>query len=314
MNRLKTKYLLRFCHHALLFVAWAAVACSPVSLDGPRPAEKEDGVFNADGTLGLTVRIEIPDMVSAATKSLDKVPAYNDLNLYLLVFEQGEGLRQFAPLTLTPNQEDIVHGHEKLMSFEASLEPTEKNAVIHLVATNQDLSGKIRYGTEDLVLASLYTDQGHEAYWQRIALDCNIPSEDHILSTKEDGSKNELYDPKATEKITKVKSALIHVPMIRNFCCVSVSNSANNFTLTGLYVLNTVDRGSVAPYVAGNSEESRFVDYYDEEPDGKYAGKTYGQISEQGHQLVPRPRRRDLEICDDVIDREDIVVTCLQGL
>lgn len=282
MKRIFTDVLSCLRSSLLLFGLLAAAACDPMQQTVPQLDGTGGASFNADGTLNVKIRTEIPGMLSAATKSMGGSPDYNSLNLYLLVFEEGEGLRQFAPLTQIPHQDDDRHDHAELMTFQASIEPTEKPAVIHLVASSQDLTEKVRYGTEDLVLASLYTDGGHEAYWQRIKPGCCIPSRDQLSET------NELYDPRAEEYIEKIENDLSHVALIRNFCRVSVdASAAMNFELTGLYVVNTVDRGSVAPYVrlgADADEDGRFVEYYYyDEAEGAYAGKSYDDISRQGH-------------------------------
>lgn len=277
-----------FLGYSLLLCALLALpaACQPDSLQDLRPALPDDISCNPDGTIGVPVRIEIPGPTAAATKALSEVPNYDELKLYVLVFENGEGLRQVELLSddeRQMHQPDKEHGHDELMTFTVNLEPTDKNAVIHLIATNQDISANIRYGTEDLVLSSLYTDGGNEAYWQRIDLHCNIPSAEQIAET------NDRYDEEAVGKAETIREVLRHVPLIRNFCRVSVFvvPDVTNFELTGLYVVNTVDRGSVAPYVrlgADADGDGRFVKYYYyDEAERTYAGKSYDDISEQGH-------------------------------
>lgn len=279
-----------FLGYSLLLCVLLALptACQPDSLQELRPVLPDDISCNPDGTIGVPVRIEIPGPTAAATRALSANPNYDELKLYVLVFENGEGLRQVELLSgdeWQMHQPDKDHGHDELMTFTVNLEPTDKNAVIHLIATNQDISANIRYGTEDLVLSSLYTDEGNEAYWQRIDLHCNIPSAEQIAEKNEDGTSNE----EDVVKAETIKAALRHVPLIRNFCRVSVFvvPDVTNFELTGLYVVNTVDRGSVAPYVRFGADadgDGRFVEYYYyDEAERTYAGKSYDDISEQGY-------------------------------
>ena len=274
MNRIAA-YLRFVC---VLLLAAGFAACTAEPIDGPAP---DNGSYNADGTLALNVGIEIPGMSAAATRAAGRMgerPSYDDLNLYLLIFEEDEGLTQYAPLERTPGQPDETHGHSELVTFRATLNPTEKRATIHLIATDQpDFSKKIVYGTEDRVITLLYTDDNHEAYWQRLNLGCRIPSVEQTTLG------NEKYDATAVANLAQIRTALSHVPMIRNFCRVSVTNNAAGFTLKGLYVVNTVDRGSVAPYVAAKeTADQRFVAYYDE-VNGRYAGKSYAAVSAQDH-------------------------------
>lgn len=236
-----------------------------------------DGItFNADGTLGLTVNMEIPGM-TVVTRSLGKEPDNRNLRLYLLVFEEGEGLRQFmqlAPSEQKFGQQDQIHNHSALVSYDVKLEPTANPTVIHLVVTDQpDFGSSIVYGSEERVMTSLFTtydDQGepYGAYWNRCDLQRNIPSASQVAAG----------DATAAD-LEAVKAKLSHIPLIRNFCCVSVLNNAQDFTLTGLYVVNTVDRGAVAPYM---SDTRQFAEYYDEQSD-KYLCKSYDDVSRQGH-------------------------------
>ena len=248
-------------------VAVAFTACNKDLLDVVPSDTAHTVTFNADGTMNVTVNMEIPGMTSAATRTMGETPNYDDLSLYLLVFEEGEGLKQYEKLEATPSQTDGAHNHNNLVTFKVKLEPTEKNAVVHLIATDQpDFDTKIGYGSEEYVVPSLYTDNNHEAYWQRIVLG-NIPSAEQ---TKE--------DPAQAEAIAQ---SLSHVPMVRNFCRVSVEvdeTATKDFNLTGLYVVNTVDRGSVAPYVVTGNEGYQFVDYCN-----GVQGKSYAEISEQNH-------------------------------
>lgn len=270
----------------------AVSSCSEEIVDVQAPARNV--TFNADGTMNLSVGLEVPGMATAATRALGPTPDYAALSLHFLVFEEDEPgqyvLKQYeryAPSEQTPNQGDALHGHNSLVvKYQVKLQPTVKKAVVHLIATDQpDFGDAIRYGNEEVVLTSLYTGYVSDdasgsgpgvpygAYWQRRELGSNIPSEEQITEG------DDQYDPTAVRNIGEIEKTLQHVPLIRNFCCVSVHNEASNFTLKGLYVVNTVDKGSVAPYVA---DRKKFVDYCDEK-DGKYVGKSYADISAQGH-------------------------------
>ena len=231
--------------------------------------------FNDDGSMNISISVAFPDM-AAPTRALNENPNYGNLQLILLVFEDGTGLRQRE--RILPDDMDQVtddnHNGRTLVKFNVELEPTEKNAVIHLIATNEaDLYDRVDFGPEERVLTALYTSKGNEAYWQRIDLGHNIPCDP---DDEEHFGKNGDKDAEL-EKVKNISAALTHVPMIRNFCRVSVTQKDDvPFELKGIYVINTVDRGSVAPYVA---KDDKFVEYCN----GDNTGKSYREISEQGH-------------------------------
>ena len=262
-------------HAALLLGALTTLAgCTAGQPDLPGPGAQETihAHYTPDGKLAATLHMEIPGLSGTQTRSLGEAPDYHHLRLYLLVFEQEEGLTQYDRLTPEPFVEDENHGHRELIRFSLSLDPTENPVAIHLIATNQpNFEKQIVYGTEERLITSLYTADGYEAYWQRLSFDYNIPSAEQNAEGGE-----------AADHAQAIGQALSHVPMIRNFCRVSVKNEAAGFSLTGLYVLNTVDKGAVAPYV---SAAGRFVDYYDEPsaPGEPYSGKCYADVSAQGH-------------------------------
>ena len=277
----------------LKYMLFAAVLVSAVGLcdctaDQPLdiPAAAYPAVsYNPDGTMNITLNAQIPGM-TAASRAMGETPDYSSLKLYLLVFEKDEGLKQLERPGSQQTIDDDIHSGATLLQFRAELEPTEKETTIHLIATNApDFEQQIGFGSEELVISRLYTKDGYEAYWQRIQLGTNIPSKEQAM-VNDDGTRNEKYSDAEADKARAIVKKLSHVPMVRNFCRVSVQNSATNFTLTGLYVLNTVDRGSVAPYVAANRAGERFVDYYyEDDADGNkaYKGRDYAYISSQGH-------------------------------
>lgn len=278
MNRI-TKYILST-------IAAAVAVCSLAACTDDLHERKTDNLgesvtFNADGTTNVRMTMEIPALFAPSTRSMGEAPDFENLKLYMLVFDEEQGVVQYAQLQSVHSQPDADHGHNALVTFTAILEPTEHNTVIHLIATDQpDFHKNIGLGTEERVITALYTDENHEAYWQRLDLEGNIPgAEDAAVA----GS------PEAAQ-IANIARKMSHVPMVRNFCRVSVvlgdrAVNVNRFMLTGLYVLNTVDRGSVAPYVAGNPYGSRFVNYYTPNPaaGSRYQGLSYDQISAQNH-------------------------------
>lgn len=248
-----------------------AVSCTKDPHDDAISAS-DNVTFNDDGTLGVNISMLFPEMTTP-TRAMGETPDYRNLRLIVLVFEDGTGLRQrMQILPEMQTLDDSEHPGKTLVRFHADLEPTDRNAVIHLIATDQaDLYNKVDFGPEERVITALYTDNGHEAYWQRRVLGHNIPT-----NPEDEHYKAETDD----KKVANIGKLLNHVPMIRNFCRVSVVKGEGvSFELSGIYVVNTVDRGSVAPYVAANDPERRFVDYCNADN----SGKSYAEVSAQKH-------------------------------
>lgn len=236
--------------------------------------------LNADGSMTLGVNLEIPEMMTPGSRAMGENPNFSSLSLYVLVFEDETGLRHYDKVEATTVESDGTHGHDALVTFKLTLKPTDGNTTIHLIATDQpDIEGQIVYGPEDRVIAGLFTDNNHEAYWQRIDLGSYIPSADRV------DPQSDNFDQGDADRATTIYGKLRHVAMVRNFSRVSVKLSPEaqvDFQCTGIYVMNTVDRGTVAPYVASNPEGSRFISYY-KEVGGKYEGLTYNELTAMGH-------------------------------
>lgn len=286
MKSIKTYILLVW---SVLFAAMALSGCMEESLVQTTAQPASNGVsYNADGTLNVSVEMKIPDMTLAQTRAMGD-ENLGALGIYMLVFEDEEGLKQFAKLSAKETVADDTHTGSTLVKFSAKLEPTEKKAVVHLIATDQpEFATQVSFGTEERVITSLYTDDNHEAYWQRIDLGDNIPSKEK--ATEVEGKEKE-YDEKEAQKAADIKEKLTHIPMVRNFCKVTVNTSESmtygagysDFNITGLYVLNTVDRGTVAPYLASYTETDGFLNFYDidKNNNGKYVGLSYRKITDE---------------------------------
>ncbi|MCH5228421.1 MAG: hypothetical protein J1F12_00305 [Muribaculaceae bacterium] len=232
--------------------------------------------YNEDGSLNVDVSFTVPEMTKVQTR-MGYTPLYKELTLYVLVFEDGTGkLLQSSVAEIKNIDEDKEHSGYTLVTFNTSLQPTDKNAVIHLIASNQpDLNLQLGVIGSESLLRTIVTKEGNEAYWARIPIGRPITSKDRDI----DG-----------ELAGEILEKLSHVPMVRNFCRVSAEvqgKAAAYFEIDKLYLVNANDRGSVVPYLIkdGMSEETRenngFVIYYKDE-DGKKVSKKYSEIMETG--------------------------------
>lgn len=262
---------------------WGMLSCSDdVLKDNGWNGTSGKVSYNEDGTLNVDIEATIPDIMDVtSTRALGENPNFDNLSLYMLVFDEKEGLQQFVEISnKQPVEPDPDHTNSGLVKFKAKLIPTENNAVIHLIATDQpNFLQQGNYGGEEAVIPVLYSgvdEDGnpHEAYWQRIDLGSHIPNREQS-EPGFDKSESPKYNDSDKESAERIVDLLQHIPLVRNFCKVSVDASqATNFEVTGLYVLNTVDRGSVAPFIPGSQ---KFIQYY--KNDNKYVAKTYNDIT-----------------------------------
>lgn len=296
---------------AVVIVAVSLSGCTDEIINVPTQEIAPGSVsYNEDGTMNVDLYVDVPEMKRVNTRAMGDDPNYEELGLYMLVFEWGEGLTQFVKLSdkQTPGEDDL-HSSNGLVKFRAQLEPTENNVVIHLIATDQpNFSQQIGSGMVESTVGTLYTKDGYQAYWQRIDLGVNIPSREQIDPDYKGNPEIHFDDTgEAQKKAEAIKEKLSHVPMVRNFAKVSVRLGDNfyahqqegdkDYEVTGLYVINTLDRGTVAPYRATysapdeeNELEDGFVEfYYIDENTGEYKQNSYRKMTDNRADIDRRP-------------------------
>ena len=219
MIRRLTTYILASA--TMMLTAVGLSACTADHLDAPDNAPSSSFSFNPDGSMNVVVELEFPEMVSA-TRALGDDPNFgNNLSLYLLVFEEDRGedysssrLKQYTKPVCSFDNHDDIHSHDKLVKFDLELKPTEKPTSIHIIATNQpDFESMISFGTEEYLISSLYTTDGYEAYWQRIAFEHNIPGKEQ--SDPNDSDKFTEEDQQKAEAVAKALQNDYGIPASR---------------------------------------------------------------------------------------------------
>lgn len=306
-------------------------SCQDDALDYPKndiSSSNDEIIFNEDGSVTMPVVIEIPELGTANTRGeMGYIPNNTDLSLYLLVFETETGNIVQREKISQENQwvEDKDHSnydereYRKLIKFTVNLYPTDRDAAIQLIATDQnDLMDQFRgIGNRNLI-KTIYTNstivddklQHRGAYWARIDL------KEPILSA-DDNSKEEVKEA-ARENAERIKNKLHHVPMVRNFLRISAHTSLPDFQIDGLYVVNTCDRGAVAPYMhdenVGTHPDVKanhgFIYFYEEDKDDSgnvinYISKKYEDISKLGY--IGEPAEGTTVNSDPVEGRWDVV-------
>lgn len=203
---------------------------------------------------GIEIALRFPDMTSVATRGIEAtVPSPYDLDLYLFVFDDGNLLSTIHVDKQTKSESDA----DDVRKFTAFLPQTDGNAVIHIVAID-DEDGEfaaqidaIGYGIEDAVMPAFSLTGDKDCYWQRIDL------ENRIIVTVDNTNDPTLKPVQGTEnEISTIFKDPI--PLIRNFAKISLSSDVpeNTFEILGWTVVNDLDAGSVVPWFspAGESD------------------------------------------------------------
>ena len=259
--------------------------------------EQEPDVSESDDVVTLNFSVEMPEPVSATSRAMGDVPAYDKLKLYCLVFQDnGKPSSNFFVDKVEATREmDKAHDIDELryIPFKVKLIATTEKAILHFVAINtadsvkpedNPLSQRIEFAPENVIMPRLTTTGGRDAYWQRIVLGCRISTE-------------------TEEQIKNLVSEFSPVPLIRNFARVSVELSEDLdkktvtrdgttkkfFELEGFCVVNTLDRGTIAAF-NGQSTISfpSFGVSGEEVGDGdhkhkKFTPYTYDEITAHGY-------------------------------
>lgn len=255
----------------LILMALSFAACS-----GDMPVSNPSVETGKGDKLSLEVGLCFPESKMASSRALGDTPDYGGLNLFLLVFtgdETSDRANNYLTEVVKATRNSIDGA---VVSFTASPSQTDASRIIHLVATGAE-NLNVAYGPENVVIPSLVTTSGQDAYWQRIFTPA-INKENKVQVANALGASNP-------------------VPMLRNFAKVSVTNNAGNFTLTGFAVINTLDRGFVAPY----SPTTGFVSFLDANGNPL----SYAEVSNTDYQgMLPPDWNLNTDIPADIIDSD----------
>ena len=204
----------------------------------------------------LTTTINFSDFTEVATRSSYDEADFTEYELYLVEFENSG-----SPLI---NMQTTVYHTEKAeiqrpdadgirtVKYSVTINKTDQPRIIHFIAV-KTTELEIPYGPEASVIPSLSTGivrgaNGEEefdiAYWRRLEF-----PEGYCEKKTVDGK--EVWEQNASE-LDKFKS----VELVRNIAKISVGfpeggiihEDGSKFQLKGFLVVNTPDKGTVAPY------------------------------------------------------------------
>ena len=223
-------------------------------------------IVNADGKEGCEKATffftpEFAGCDEASTKSLAVQPDVK--NIFFAVFDAaGFKLSEYAEAV--PNTLATENGKQYLYSVELTV--TDQPRVVHIIANAPE---KIKFGSETEVIGTLVTQYDaaetgvfdrKDAYWQRVYLEngvCAAPKAE-LKTTNPTAYNAQLATYQG------IINALDSVKLIRNFAQLTVTEKAANFEMTGFWITNYPEKGSVAPY---NRTTGQFQNDYAEYDD-----------------------------------------------
>lgn len=212
------------------------------------PTSSNDVTEGEEVTLSMSV--SVPGM-EVATRALGEY-GYTDgshPSLWVVVFDQQGYLVETAK-AYDQEYTDISADHKTTTQFSVDLHATPEPCTIHYLLNYSDDDLDLSYGHETSVIGALIVED-KDVYWQRKSLPGGI-----------------------NDNVDYVAANFTQIPLVRNFAKITVTNSANNFTLSGFYVLNVPKSGTVAPLSNG-----AFVNYQPTVPTGQ---TLYGVLTSGG--------------------------------
>ncbi|MBO7070227.1 MAG: hypothetical protein J6W09_02915, partial [Bacteroidales bacterium] len=222
----------------------------------------------------VTFTFSVPDVrVAFSTKGVDGDdgplngdPYLDPEKLYLIVCGGNQSIKYIRKAEIVGSDQvpvtSIVDYPLKegvsevtMYKFRVQLELTDSPRTVHFLGNideNRLNTGSAAYE----ILPSLMSYEGKQAYWQKINMPPVHPRKDNNgeLMTDESGA----YLPSL-----EAENALKHVPLIRNYAKISVTDATaeeDGFQLYSYAVIHFPKRGTVAPYRNNiNSDSLAFI-------------------------------------------------------
>ena len=212
----------------ILFILCLVISCVSCS---DKTESLQLSQMGQNGKVEVELSVLVPE-VHSMSRALGEQPSFS--NLYLAVFDQAGYLLEYVKAEIVSGAQQNATTH----TYKASLTPTSSATGIHFIA---NAPSSLNFGSETEVIGGLSTTDNEDAYWQRVYLQDGIKVVEGQLDSN-------------------VKSLLTGVRLIRNFAWIQlgIADEVTNFTLDSYCVVNTYDKGAVAPY---NTSKSCFENY-----------------------------------------------------
>ena len=255
----------------ILVLLALGVACQRVDLPdnphGDQSAELPTGEIGSK----VTIAFSTADVTGPETRGIVNAKVEVE-TLHLIVFDENGMLVEVCEAEEHGSSDH--DGHVGGRHYSVELTVTDKPRIIHYVA-NCDVD-QVVYGHETSVIGNMFVDRNHSegaqteyevAYWARI----EVP---HILVVETEEKQTDGTTKKVLSLADDIKDLFMHVPLLRNYAEITVTDDFENkddtFKVEGFIVYNLLNRGTVAPY---NSNTQQFQSFF--ERDGQTITKKY---------------------------------------
>lgn len=205
-----------------------------------------------DGKISTTISVTVPQLPDAHPQTRAMAMKPEMTNLYLAVFDENGYLLEYVK---ADNTTVMARKNETEYLFNVSLTPTDFCTIVHFIGNAPET---VSFGTETETIGRLFTENGYEAYWERVVFPNGIKK----------GT-----DGKLSSEVTGI---LADIRLVRNFAWIKLTSNASNFVIDSYCVMNTRTKGSVAPY---NTNSSEFADFVNRQ--------TYDLISKSYNGFIP---------------------------
>ena len=198
----------------------------------------------------VSATITVDDMQAVSSRAFSETPGEG---LMVNVFEFIKGsdptnsfLIKKYPAEVTSSTTAVDNGVE--VNFKFTLTKTSEPRVLQFVVTKEDLT--LPYGSMASAMQSLSVADNTSAYWGQLEFPAG-----YCKRTTNGGNVEYVA-------IDGLADRFKAIPLIRNFAKVSVSESLDNFELTGFELINVPDAGTVAPWSMESQSIPALLDEY----------------------------------------------------
>ncbi|MBO5901589.1 MAG: hypothetical protein J6Q36_04140 [Alistipes sp.] len=269
------------------------VACQRVDLpDNPHGDHSAELPLGAIGSKA-TIAFSTADVTGPETRGIVNAEVEVE-TLHLIVFDENGMLVEVCKAEEHGSSDH--DGHVGGRHYSVTLTVTDKPRIIHYVA-NCDVD-QVVYGHETSVIGNMFVDrndsEGHQtdyevSYWARI----EVP---HILVEEIEEEQADGTFKKVLSLVSDIKDAFMHVPLLRNYAEITVTQNENDktFEVLGFTVYNLLNRGTVAPYNSNTQEFQSFFERDGETITNYLYPEMYNEFHYEGHALTSAQLITDL--------------------
>ena len=221
-------------------------------------SEHLDSQYSMDSGVETTISVVVPQLPEAYPQSRAMALQPQLQNLKLAVFDNNGYLLEYVSAT----EVQLATQNETTYGYKVQLRPTNFPTYIHFIGNAPE---NIQYGTETESIGRLFTENGNEAYWQRIVLPNGIKKNGNALDAS-------------------VTTALTNVRLVRNYAWIQLEmgETATNFSLDSYCVVNTYKKGTIAPY---NTSLGAFADFASQQTHADLLSEGYNGFIPAGAEL-----------------------------